>query len=103
MDKESLGAIERFMLYDRRYAPFYMDSSGGMRICKMVRRTLMLEQDSHLRLLPAAPRRWLEHGKTIQLEAMPTYFGKIDLTVKSQVAEQQIGHVQSHTGADDDA
>ena len=90
VDKETLGAIERFMLYDRRYAPFYMDSSGGMRICKMLRRTLLLERDSGLQLLPAAPRRWLEHGKTIQIEDLPTYFGGIDLVVNSQVRRQRI-------------
>ena len=90
VDKEALGAIERFMLYDRRYAPFYMDSSGGMRICKMLRRTLLLEKDSEVRLLPAASRRWLEQGKTIQVQDMPTYFGSIDLAIKSQVSDQRI-------------
>ena len=90
VDKETLGAIERFMLYDRRYAPFYMDASGGMRICKMLRRTLLLERESELRLLPAAPRRWLEQGKTIQVADMPTYFGGIDLQVNSQVLQQKI-------------
>ena len=90
VDKETLGAIERFMLYDRRYAPFYMDSSGGMRICKMIRRTLLLESDSGLYLLPAAPRRWLEHGKAIQIEDLPTYFGGIDLAVNSQVFQGRI-------------
>jgi hypothetical protein len=90
VDKEALGAIERFMLYDRRYAPFYMDASGGMRICKMLRRTLLLERESELRLLPSAPRRWLEQGKTIQVEDMPTYFGGIDLSMNSQVRQQRI-------------
>jgi hypothetical protein len=90
VDKETLGAIERFMLYDRRYAPFFMDSSGGMRICKMIRRTLLLERESDLQLLPVAPRRWLEQGKSIQIEDMPTYFGGIDLVVKSQVLQQRI-------------
>jgi hypothetical protein len=90
VDKETLGAIERFMLYDRRYAPFYMDSSGGMHICKIVRRTLLLERESELHLLPAAPRRWLEQGKSIQIEDMPAYFGKIDLMVNSQVFQGRI-------------
>jgi len=90
VDKETLGAIERFMLYDRRYAPFFMDSSGGLRICNMVRRNLLLESESGLQLLPAAPRRWLEHGKTIQIEDLPTYFGKIDLVVNSQVRDERV-------------
>ena len=90
VDKDTLGAIERFMLYDRRYSPFYMDSSGGMRICKMIRRTLLLERESELQLLPAAPRRWLEQGKSIQIEDMPTYFGSLSLRVVSHVQQQRI-------------
>ena len=87
VDKEALGAIERFMLYDRRYAPFYMDSSGGMRICKMLRRTLLTERDAELFLLPAAPRHWLEQGKSIRVVDMPTYFGGIDFSAISQVQQ----------------
>jgi hypothetical protein len=90
VDKDTLGAIERFSLYDRRYAPFFIDSSGGMRICLMIRRTLLLEKETELRLLPAAPRHWLEAGKTIQLEDMPTYFGEVNLSVESQVQRKRI-------------
>jgi hypothetical protein len=90
VDKETLGAIERFMLHDRRYAPFFMDSSGGMRICNMIRRTLVLERGGELRLLPATPRRWLEVGKTIEVENVRTYFGSVGLRVDSQLARQRI-------------
>jgi hypothetical protein len=90
VDKDTLGAIERFSLYDRRYAPFFIDSSGGMRICQMIRRTLVLEKGSELRLLPGAPRHWLEAGKTIQLKDAPTYFGEVNLSVESQVQRKQI-------------
>ena len=90
VDKETRGAIERFMLHDRRYAPFFMDASGGMRICNMIRRTLMLEQGRELRLLPATPRRWLEAGKKIEVEDVRTYFGSVSLRVDSQVQRQRI-------------
>jgi len=90
VDKDTLGAIERFSLYDRRYAPFFIDSSGGMRICLMIRRTLLLEKETELRLLPTAPRHWLEAGKTIQLEDMPTYFGEVNLSIESQVQRKRI-------------
>jgi hypothetical protein len=90
VDKDTLGAVERFALYDRRYAPFFIDSSGGMRICDMIRRTLFLETDSELRLLAAAPRRWLEAGKKIAVEHAPTYFGMMNLKVESQVDQQKI-------------
>jgi len=90
VDKDTLGAVERFSLYDRRYAPFFIDSSGGMRICDMIRRTLFLERDSELRLLAAVPRRWLEAGKKIVVENAPTYFGTMNLKVESQVEQQNI-------------
>jgi hypothetical protein len=56
----------------------------------MIRRTLFLERDSELRLLAAAPRRWLEAGKTIQVEDAPTYFGTMTLGVESRVDQQKI-------------
>jgi hypothetical protein len=90
VDKETLGAIERFSLYDRRYSPFFIDSSGGMRICGMIRRTLIFECGAELRILAGAPRRWLEAGKQIEVLNAPTYFGNLDLTVKSTVGEGRI-------------
>jgi hypothetical protein len=90
VDKETLGAIERFSLYDRRYAPFFIDSSGAMRICGMIRRTLLLEKESELWLLAAAPRRWLDSGKEIVVLDAPTYFGSLNLRVKSQVNQRSI-------------
>ena len=90
VDKETLGAIERFSLYDRRYAPFFIDSSGAMRICGMIRRSLLLEKELELRLLPATPRRWLQPGKEIELLDAGTYFGKLNLRVESRVDQGNI-------------
>lgn len=90
VDKDTLGAIERFSLYDQRYAPFFIDSSGGMRIANMIRRAILLEKESELHLLSAAPRRWLEADKRIEVVDAPTYFGSMDLHVESQVNEGKI-------------
>jgi hypothetical protein len=90
VDKETLGAIERFSLYDRRYTPFFIDSSGAMRICGMIRRSLLLEKESELWLLAAAPRRWLQPGKEVAVLDAPTYFGSLNLRVKSQVNQGNI-------------
>lgn len=90
VDKETLGAIERFSIRDRRYAPFFIDSSGGMRINAMIRRTLLLERDGELRLLAAAPRRWLEAGKRIEMQNIVTYFGKMNLKVESRANKGEI-------------
>jgi len=90
LDKHTLGAVERFDLNDQRYAPFYMDASGGSRIIGMIRQTLLLEQDRVLHLLGGAPRRWLETGKEIEMLDAVTYFGKLDLKVDSHVDHGEI-------------
>ena len=84
VDKETLGAVERFSIYDSCYAPCFIDSSGGMRICGMIRRTLLFETESELRLLAGTPRRWLEDGKEIAVLDAATYFGNLNLVVKSR-------------------
>ena len=83
VDHETLGAVERFDLYDRRYAPFFIDSSGSMRICDMIRRTLLFERNRTLEILPVAPRRWLESGKQIEVKGAVTRFGSVDFSVNS--------------------
>ena len=46
---------------------------------------LWLEDGATLRLLTGVPRAWLEQGKAIKLEKVASYFGKLSLTVNSQV------------------
>ncbi|MDB6029043.1 MAG: hypothetical protein JWM68_5266 [Verrucomicrobiales bacterium] len=43
-----------------------------------------------LRLLYATPRRWLEDGKTIRAERMPTAFGEVSVLVKSQLRQGKV-------------
>ena len=90
VDKQSLCAVERILLYDRRYAPFSVNTPHGAEVCTMIRRTLLMEKNSELSLLPVAPRRWLEAGKKIEVENAPTYFGMMNLTVESHVDQQKI-------------
>jgi hypothetical protein len=44
----------------------------------------------NLLLLGAAPRAWLENGKTIRVEAAPTYFGPVSLEVHSAASSGRI-------------
>jgi hypothetical protein len=46
---------------------------------------LYLERNNELMLMPGVPRRWLEHGKSIDISGMKSYFGNIDLHVKSNI------------------
>ena len=48
---------------------------------------LFLEEGKALSFLKAAPRRWLEHGKRIELKYVATYFGPASLTVESKLAQ----------------
>jgi hypothetical protein len=43
-----------------------------------------------LRLLFATPRRWLEDGKTIDIENAPTAFGPISMTAASKLSSGQV-------------
>ena len=46
---------------------------------------LYLEDGNHLSIMPGVPRRWLTHGKSIDVSGMKSYFGSIHLHVKSNV------------------
>jgi hypothetical protein len=48
---------------------------------------LYLERGEILDLLPGIPRRYLEHGKEIELERVATYFGPASLRVRSRLDE----------------
>ena len=46
---------------------------------------LWMEEGATLRLLPAVPRAWLQHGQRIELNRVASYFGPFSLTVDSQL------------------
>jgi hypothetical protein len=51
---------------------------------------LWMEEGDRLRLLPGVPRAWLEHGKTIELKNVASYFGPISLRVESKLHQGKI-------------
>ena len=51
---------------------------------------LWLEEGDTLRLLPAAPRRWLRSGERIELRGAASYFGPVTLLVESRLDEGEI-------------
>jgi len=55
--------------------------------CMQTRWMLYLEDGSTLKLLPAAPRAWLEAGRRIELDKVATYFGPVSLSVTSRAGE----------------
>ncbi len=58
---------------------------------ELYRHMLVHETDNGALLLcQAAPRKWLEQGKRIQVQRAPTYFGSIDFTVESAAAQGEI-------------
>jgi hypothetical protein len=57
----------------------------------LYRHMLIHEQDDNtLLLLQATPRKWLEDGKQIRLERVPTYYGPLNLRVESRGAAGEI-------------
>ena len=90
MDKQTYVTVERFHLTDERYAPFFMDTSAGARVCGLVRQALLLEQGSSLYLLAGAPRRWLEAGKEIEVIQGVTTLAKIDFKIESEVNQGKV-------------
>ncbi len=57
---------------------------------KFVRMMLIRENGGSLDLCTAAPRAWLEQGKTIAVTDAPTHFGNVSFTVRSDVAHDRI-------------
>jgi hypothetical protein len=46
--------------------------------------------DDTLLLLQATPRKWLEHGKSIEVQRAPTYYGRLSMRVQSHAASGTI-------------
>ena len=51
---------------------------------------LYLEDGSTLRLLNTIPREWMEDGKTIELIDVQSYFGPLNVKVKSEIKKGYI-------------
>lgn len=46
---------------------------------------LYMEDGSTLRLLSTIPRKWMEDGKTIELQNVQSYFGALTVNVQSEI------------------
>ena len=46
--------------------------------------------DDTLLLLQATPRKWLEDGKTIEVERAPTHYGRLSMKIDSQAASNRL-------------
>jgi len=58
---------------------------------ELYRNMLIRELDNDtLLLLQATPRKWLEDGKTIEIERAPTYYGRLSMKIESQAASNNI-------------
>ncbi|MEM2941116.1 MAG: hypothetical protein QW304_06175 [Thermoproteota archaeon] len=51
---------------------------------------LWMEQGQTLKLLPGIPRKWMENGKSIELNGVASYFGSISLRADSKLDQGKI-------------
>jgi hypothetical protein len=72
-------------------------SAGAGTALQLIRKMVLNEEldadcmpTGTLELLKLAPSRWLENGKKIRIEKMPTYFGEVSLSLQSQLAGGKI-------------
>jgi hypothetical protein len=96
------GEGSRFLHGDANGRSFYLPPNSASNAAWLVTLRCLLVQDwdldqdarpDTLRLLFAAPRRWLEDGKAIRIENAPTAFGPVSCRVNSQL---NAGHVEVH-------
>ncbi|MBI4578334.1 MAG: hypothetical protein HY718_01435, partial [Planctomycetes bacterium] len=89
------GEGSRFVHGDEQGRSFYLPPNTTSNAIFMQTLRYLLVQDwdldedglpDTLRLLYAAPRRWLDDGRTIRLERVPTAFGEISIETESRLA-----------------
>ena len=77
-------AFPEGIYHHRRYAwsETIPHVTGACNYAILLRHMLVHEQGDELHLLPAVPDWWLEAGREIRVERLPTHFGEIGLTVR---------------------
>ena len=93
------GEGSRFLHGDANGRSFYLPPNSTSNAAWLVTLRYLLIQDwdldedarpDTLRLLFAAPRRWLSDGQQIVVENAPTKFGPLSLRVESKLSEGQV-------------
>jgi hypothetical protein len=96
------GEGSRFLHGDANGRSFYLPPNSTSNAAWLITLRNLLVQDwdldedgkpDTLRLLFAAPRRWLEDGKQIDVENAPTQFGPVSCRVESKLGD---GYVTMH-------
>jgi len=64
--------------------------TGACNYAIMLRHMLVHEAGDELHLLSAAPDGWLDEGKEIRVERLPTYFGPMGLVVRGKPAGVEV-------------
>jgi hypothetical protein len=77
-------AFPEGIYFKRRYAwsETIPHVTGACNYAIMLRHMLVHEQGEELHLLKAVPDWWLEEGREIRLERVPTHFGEMAMTVR---------------------
>jgi hypothetical protein len=60
---------------------------SNSRYIDLVRIALLLEEGDTLHLLSGTPRSWLADGQTIEAKRAPSYFGEVNFTARSRIAD----------------
>ncbi len=88
-------APEKGEYYRRLYLP--PNTASNALLLRMLRHMLVHEQDlqqdglhDELWITSATPRAWMEDGKTLRLGKMPSRFGRLDLVLRSAIAQRRI-------------
>ena len=80
-DRETYSFWEHFQLI----SPHKTHEEGWFLM--QTRWMLYMEDGSTLRLMPGIPRRWLEDSRRIEIDGMACYFGRLKVTIESQVGQ----------------
>ncbi len=80
-------AVEHRWSHGQYFCPPSTDGAWS----ELYRNMLVQElDDDTLFLFAATPRKWLEHGKEIEIERAPTYYGKLSARLESQAEKGKI-------------
>lgn len=85
-------AFPEGVFYERRFAwsNTIPHATGASNYALLLRHMLVHEQDGELHLLKAVPDWWLDDGKEIDIERLPTHFGTLSFRVRGTAQGVQL-------------